>query len=462
MITAASLKEYTCKDLAEMAKQRGIPGWHAMRKDQLIHALVRKAKRVAKSSGSASSKSARPAGRTEVKRNGTPAHSASTNGSAHRRAAAVPVKGKAMASATRPAPAAPRPTAPRPTAPSPTAPAARRPAAPARRIDVPATPAPPVAKKVAPAPPADPRVVRKIQRVHQAREEHKDLSTENMKPPVLAKGKYEPFKPIGKDRIVLMVRDPFWLHAYWELTSQSISRARAAMAEQWHVARPVLRIFEVLTGHTTATAERVVRDIPIHGGVQNWYIDVPDPPKGYRVEIGYLGDGGRFHSLARSNTVQTPRPGSSDAVDMNWADVKEDCERIFALSGGYDPDGSTGELQDVFEERFQRPMGGPLSSRFGGGAELSLGRTREFKLEVDAEMLIFGRTEPESHISLAGEPVKLRPDGTFSVRVHMPDRRQVLPIVSSSSDGLEQRTVVLAVERNTKVMEPVLRDNAND
>src|SRR5262245_7637863 len=29
----------------------------------------------------------------------------------------------------------------------------------------------------------------------------------------------------GKDRIVVMVRDPYWLHAYWEITRQSISRA---------------------------------------------------------------------------------------------------------------------------------------------------------------------------------------------------------------------------------------------
>jgi hypothetical protein len=40
----------------------------------------------------------------------------------------------------------------------------------------------------------------------------------------------------------------------------------------------------------------------------------------------------------------------------------------------------------------------------------------------------------------------------------LPDRRQVLPVTSSSSDGMTQQTVVLAVERNTKVMEAVLRD----
>jgi hypothetical protein len=40
----------------------------------------------------------------------------------------------------------------------------------------------------------------------------------------------------------------------------------------------------------------------------------------------------------------------------------------------------------------------------------------------------------------------------------LPDRRQVLPVVASSPDGVEQRTIILAVERNTKVLEAVLRE----
>jgi len=87
-----------------------------------------------------------------------------------------------------------------------------------------------------------------------------------------------------------------------------------------------------------------------------------------------------------------------------------------------------------------------------------LNRQREFRFEVDAEMIVYGATKPDAYVTLAGEPVKLRPDGTFTVRLSMPDRRQVLPVVAQSADGLEQRTTVLAVERNTKTMEPMVRD----
>ncbi len=46
----------------------------------------------------------------------------------------------------------------------------------------------------------------------------------------------------GKDRIVVMVRDPYWLHCYWELTHRGVQRAEAALGEEWHGAKPILRI----------------------------------------------------------------------------------------------------------------------------------------------------------------------------------------------------------------------------
>ena len=162
--------------------------------------------------------------------------------------------------------------------------------------------------------------------------------------------------------------------------------------------------------------------------------------------------------LARSGAVSTPAPGSCDALDENWTDVAEDCERIYALSGGHAKENTNGELQELFEERLRRPMGSPIVTRFGNGAERSLQRDRNFEFEVDAELIIYGKTKANAYVTLASDPVKLRDDGTFTVRLKMPDRRQVLPVVASSADGVEQRTIVLAVERNTKVMEPFIRE----
>ena len=103
------------------------------------------------------------------------------------------------------------------------------------------------------------------------------------------------------------------------------------MAENWHTAKPVLRVYELVEGKSNRTAERISRDIEVHGGVTNWYIDVTESPRTYRVDLGYLAANDKFYSLARSNTVTTPEPGSSDAIDENWTDVAENYEKIYAL-----------------------------------------------------------------------------------------------------------------------------------
>ncbi len=164
-----------------------------------------------------------------------------------------------------------------------------------------------------------------------------------------------------------MVRDPYWLHAYWELSRKSVERARAALGQYWHEARPVLRVCEVVRDGTTSASRQPVRDVEIHGGVNNWYIDVQDPPRSYQLDVGYLASGGRFFSVARSNVVSTPPAAAGDTFDKNWADVAKDFDRIFALSGGYSEPESNGELKEVLEERLHRPIGDPITSHFGSG-----------------------------------------------------------------------------------------------
>jgi hypothetical protein len=262
----------------------------------------------------------------------------------------------------------------------------------------------------------------------------------------------------GKDRITVMVRDPYWLHCYWELTRQAIQRAEAALGQDWHTAAPILRLLDVSTQETTSTSESIIRDILIHGGCNNWYIDVVNPPRSYRVDIGYLARSGRFYVLARSNVVTTPRAGISDVLDQHWADIDSGkADRIYAMSAGFDPTASSLELKQLFEERLRRPLGSPAVSSFGSGGFLG-GKGRKFWFQIDAELIVYGATEPNARITLQGEPVKLRPDGTFTMRFALPDSRQIIPAVATSPDGIEERTIVLAVERNTKQLEPMIHE----
>lgn len=291
---------------------------------------------------------------------------------------------------------------------------------------------------------AEKKTPRRIREAHRLAGERKDISS---------------ISPNGDtDRIVLMVRDPYWLHAYWEIGNRSVIRAKAAMAEQWHTAKPVLRVLKSSAKSTTSAAEGVDRDIEIHGGVNNWFIDVNDPPMNFRVEIGYLAANGKFFAVSRSNSVTTPKSSSSDMSAQTWADMATNCDKILAQSGAFDQAGNDGELQRLFEERLKRPMGSPMITRFGVGAEAAIENERDFSVEVDTEMIVYGATQPDAHVMLGGEPVQINSDGTFTIRLSMQDGRKVLPVISSSGDGKQQQTVILAVERNTKTMEPVARE----
>jgi uncharacterized protein len=462
VITAAALKSestlksFTVRELGEMAQKMGISGWRSLKKDELVRKLVRAAKAKQRSSPkSASQASSRSSKKKSSTKSGNQKNaltnskrtttSQSKMGDNKSTPGKKPQTSKGKRSATIGARSESRPKTKK------AAPAAKSSPTPSRKSNT-AT-----AEKQKRR--TSPQAMKRIQQLQESREHQMDLSQSLLNRN--GHGGDEPKKArraIEKDRIVLLVRDAYWLQACWDLTRASIERARAAMAENWHAAKPILRVFQVDRGATTSAAERIFRDIEIHGGVRNWYIDVHLPPQSFRTEVGFLGTNGRFYSLARSNTVTTPVPGASEGIDGHWKDVAEDYERIYAMSGGYNEERTSADLQELFEERLQRPMGSPVGARFGVGAERLLNRNREFLFEIEAEMIVMGRTKPHSHVTLAGEPVKLREDGSFAVRLGMPDRRQVLPIVASSSDGVEQRTIVLAVERNTKVMEPVIHE----
>lgn len=426
--TTDKLTSLTLKDLLQMAKKQGVHGWHGMRKEQLVKALS-KAKTARGAARATATKTSRPlvaASRRSV---------AAGNGKTTR---VVHAKNTPPTAAARPSATVSRPSA---TVSRPTAPVAR----PAALV------AQPVKRPAPPAPPTNPHIVKRIKSLQTQKNQAKDLA---------AFGRRGGGKGFVRDRLVVMVRDSFWLHAYWELTQNSVERAEVALGQDWHLSRPVLRILDVTSHGASSGVESVVKHIDIHGGVNNWYIEVQDPPRSYRVEIGYLAAGGKFFMIARSNVVTTPKAGSSDEIDFNWTPVAENFDKIYALSGGYSSEGAAVELTELFEERLRRPMGSPMMTRFGSGAEAPVLRSRrEFDFTLDAELLVFGNTLPDAHVTLQGSPVHVRPDGSFTVRFSLPNCRQVIPAVASSADGVEQRTVVLAVERNTKVMEPLTRDS---
>lgn len=71
-----------------------------------------------------------------------------------------------------------------------------------------------------------------------------------------------------------------------------------------------------------------------------------------------------------------------------------------------------------------------------------------FWFNVNAELVIFGATEPGASVTLAGRPIQLRPDGTFSCRFALPDGAYPLSLNACSPRG-ETRHAQLHFSRDT-------------
>jgi hypothetical protein len=262
----------------------------------------------------------------------------------------------------------------------------------------------------------------------------------------------------GKDRVVVLVRDPHWIHCYWELSRQTMNRAQTALGQEFEGAQTALRLVK-LGDRDCGLGEQIVREFHLPDGARNWYVDVPEPGTDYCVDVGYRSKNGRFYCMGRSNSVSTPRVAWGDQVENVWAEQdNRDAERLFALSGGLQPHAGSAELRHFFEEKLGHNPGSPTITSLGSGGFGFLGKERNFTFTLDADLVVHGTTEPSAKVTFQGEPIPLRPDGTFSLRFRLADGRHIMPAVSVSCTGMEERTIVLAIERNTKTLEPVVHE----
>jgi hypothetical protein len=273
-----------------------------------------------------------------------------------------------------------------------------------------------------------------------------------------------PDTAIKEDQLALTVRGPFWLHAFWQLSSRTIERIKVSMGHLWYTAVPVLRIFRVESDAATLERRNLFREIRVHGGVRHWYVDVTDPPSVYQAELGYMSREKKFHLLVSSNTVETPPRqivDDLDKLDDNWREIDENLARIYKLSSN---DVNNAELKRVFEKQLNRPMSQPLISRYKSTRQKNASEKtqRNFQFGIDADIIIHGKTDPSVRVTVKNEPITINSDGTFSVRFSIPEKRHVFPIEAESSDGVEVQRVILTMERNTRVLETLFQEHTDD
>jgi uncharacterized protein len=74
---------------------------------------------------------------------------------------------------------------------------------------------------------------------------------------------------------------------------------------------------------------------------------------------------------------------------------------------------------------------------------------RKFWLVADAELIVYGATEPDATVTIGGRPIKLNPDGTFRFQMSFQDGVIDYPIMAVAVDGVQTRSVHMNFERET-------------
>jgi hypothetical protein len=76
-------------------------------------------------------------------------------------------------------------------------------------------------------------------------------------------------------------------------------------------------------------------------------------------------------------------------------------------------------------------------------------KPRQFWLVADAELIVYGATEPDATVTIGGKPIQLNPDGTFRFQMSFQDGLIDYPIFAVAADGEQNRAIHMKFNRET-------------
>ena len=295
----------------------------------------------------------------------------------------------------------------------------------------------------------------------------------------------------GTGRLMVVARDPHWLYAHWDLMPQQQRRYNALSADR-HL---VVRVQPGTVGGHPFT------EVHVHPESRFWFIHVERAATSYSAELGYYPANREWVTVASSVPVVTPPDTVSRDKTLRFATIPPEVPLSkLAASGKTTRPAEPPPLEavqgrvlaDVIQRyripqepanslaiadlirgpvegeipfppldhgpmqgeiafpplEFPTPLGGPIetiSSPLGGEAQPPKG----FWLNLNAELIVYGATEPDATVTIGGKPIALRPDGTFSSRFSLPDGDYALTVSARSAEG-DCREAALKFSRRTE------------
>jgi hypothetical protein len=209
----------------------------------------------------------------------------------------------------------------------------------------------------------------------------------------------------------------------------------------------------------------------VEGFANQWLLPVPLGDREYRVDLGYRTASGGWISLRVSPAVLMPADSeqlSQPIVPFHLTPIAEPLdgqppaaapalhEQLYQRASAarrFIGLGSEGfhELWAFAQESAGGQLSGPgfwASGREASGAGMAP-RQRKFWLVADAELIVYGATDPAATLTVDDQIVPLSSDGTFHFHTAFPDGEQTYPIRALAADGAQKRSIKLDFLRST-------------
>jgi len=308
----------------------------------------------------------------------------------------------------------------------------------------------------------------------------------------------------GTGRLLLVARDPRWLYAHWDLTrdQQRAYNARSAdrhLVVRVHSERPADQPVQEVHVHPESRhwfieverpATEYVAELGYYDKARRWTAVSTSRPVATPPEMRSLEKAAQFVTVPAPSAPEPTTPVSIPSLPSPAQPTEFPAEhpepsalstKVMPLSGpglltpprvgwlpGLEasaaPAGGPAPWTEAKERALSELMAQPQSAgssadlpgAFWRGAEQlssALGGLPPgpagFWLKVNAELVVYGATDPSASVTIGGQPIALGPDGTFSVRVALPDGSFGLPITAHAVSG-ELRQTELHFSRRTE------------
>ena len=276
------------------------------------------------------------------------------------------------------------------------------------------------------------------------------------------KAQYDLPQSYGATESYLLPKDPNWMFLFWDIVKETYETIKDTYGyDIFEKAKSVIRVYDI-TGKDNfdGTNANSFFDIDVVLDARSWYINVLSA-KRYICDIGLITPEGRFILITRSNGTTLPPGRISSVVDEKWMMVEGDYQKILKMSGQgmFGTQGGTSEkLQHFFTHKwkmFEFDTNSLPSSHISSWSSAALARPQaqeetdeDIWLKADCELIVYGQASKNAKVMLGDKPLKLNPDGTFSLRYSLQEGAVLIPIKAEhKTKAQKKRAITIKAQR---------------